>query len=82
MSKLNLAALAAAAALLGTATPAIAQDTATTDPMATTAPVEEDRDDDSGKWGLLGLLGLAGLLGLKRRDRDDDRRTTTGNTTR
>ncbi len=55
---------------------ALAQDTAT-DPAMTT-DTGGDREDDSGRWGLLGLLGLAGLLGMKRRDRDDDRRGTTG----
>lgn len=35
----------------------------------------DDRDDDSGKWGLVGLLGLAGLAGLRRRD--DHVNTTT-----
>jgi len=60
---------------------ALAQDT-TTDPAMTTTidDTGDDRDDDSGKWGLVGLLGLAGLMGLKRRD-DDDRRSNTGSGT-
>jgi len=36
-----------------------------------TTDMRADRDDDSGKWGLLGLLGLVGLAGLRRRDRND-----------
>lgn len=70
--------------MLACSSPALAQNTATTtsDPYATTAPVEDDDDGDEGKWGLVGLLGLAGLLGLKRRDRDDVRRSTAGNTNR
>jgi MYXO-CTERM domain-containing protein len=70
-------ALAAFAAVAFTAsgTAALAQNAA--DPAMTGVPMEEDRDDDSGKWGLLGLLGLAGLLGMKRRDRDDDLRRDT-----
>ncbi len=80
--KINLNQLAILGAIALAATPAAAQNAATTaDPYAA-APVEQE-DDDSGKWGLLGLLGLAGLLGMKRRDRDDDvRRTGTGNTNR
>lgn len=37
-----------------------------------------DRDDDSGKWGMLGLLGLLGLMGLKRRDHDNHSHSTSG----
>ena len=74
----------AAALAVTIATPAIAQtaDPATDPAMTNPAPVE---NDDDFPWGLLGLLGLAGLLGMKRRDRDDVRRTTgtgTGNTNR
>lgn len=68
----------AAAVALALATPAVAQNTTagmTADPMATTTT--QERDDDF-PWGLLGLLGLAGLLGLKKRDRDDNRGTTSG----
>ena len=66
-----------AALALTVSTTAFAQDTintTTADPTLTTAPLDDDRDedDDSGKWGLLGLLGLAGLLGLKRRDHDHE----------
>jgi hypothetical protein len=57
---------------------ALPQDTATDPAMTGTTDTGGDREDDSGRWGLLGLLGLAGLLGMKRRDRDDDRRGTTG----
>ncbi len=42
-----------------------------------------DRDDDTGKWGLLGLVGLAGLFGMKRADRTDrvvNTRTSVGGT--
>jgi MYXO-CTERM domain-containing protein len=74
MKTTNKAALLGAAFLFVSATPAVAQGTATD-----TVTRSDDRDDDGdeGKWGLLGLLGLAGLLGLKRRDRDDHRNTTT-----
>ena len=38
---------------------------------------EDDGNGEIGLLGLAGLIGLAGLAGLKRRDRHDDRRTTT-----
>lgn len=63
------------AVMLGTSSAAIAS--TVTDPAVTTIPAEDDDDGDKGLWGLAGLIGLAGLLGLKRRERDDDRRTTT-----
>ena len=55
--------------------PVIAQNTDNT--TTTTATTDDDDDDDNDNWGLAGLLGLLGLLGLRKRDRDDDRRTTT-----
>jgi MYXO-CTERM domain-containing protein len=81
MTKSNKAAVLAAALIFPFAAPAAAQGTTGTDTGVVTET--RDRDDDSGKWGLLGLLGLAGLLGLKRRERDDyrDTRSTTGTTT-
>ena len=54
---------------LGVAGPALAQGNTGTDQGVQT----EQKDDDSGKWGLLGLLGLGGLAGLARRDRDRGR---------
>ena len=49
------------------------------DNRATTSnDMNMDRNDDTGKWGLLGLVGLIGLFGLKKRDRTD---TYTSSTT-
>lgn len=60
---------------LGITSPVMAQ---TTDNAAgTTATMDDDGDDDSGKWGLAGLLGLLGLLGLRRKDDDRHRTTNT-----
>ena len=33
---------------------------------ADTEPLDEDGDDDSGKYGLIGLSGLFGLFGYKK----------------
>jgi MYXO-CTERM domain-containing protein len=49
----------------GGATAASAQ--TTPNPNAATT---EQKEDNSGKWGLLGLLGLAGLAGLARKKPD------------
>lgn len=47
-------------------------------PTTTVRRVDDDRD-----WGWIGLLGLAGLAGLLRKnDRHDINRTTTGTTVR
>jgi MYXO-CTERM domain-containing protein len=79
LSKHSKALVLTSALFFASATPAMAQDTVTTDPAVTTTDVRDD-DDDNGEWGWLGLLGLAGLLGLKRRD--DHRHTnTTGTST-
>lgn len=60
----------AAALLLVSATPSVAQsapaDPVVADPVVTTAPVEDD--DNDFPWGLLGLIGLAGLLGRRKVD--------------
>jgi MYXO-CTERM domain-containing protein len=56
-------ALAATAALMLVAAPALAQN----DADIAAYPVQQENDDEF-PWGLLGLLGLAGLAGLKRRD--------------
>jgi MYXO-CTERM domain-containing protein len=63
------------------ALPLHAQNTAATDPNATstttvqTVPVKEDKD-----YGWIGLLGLAGLLGLRRKKEEHIHRTTTTTT--
>jgi MYXO-CTERM domain-containing protein len=54
----------------------IAQSTDNTSTTTTTAGDNDADDSDGGKWGLAGLLGLLGLLGLKRRDDNDNRKTT------
>lgn len=66
----------ALAGILTFTTPVVAQ---TDNNTATTTEVDGERDDDDDgddEWGLLGLLGLVGLLGLKRRDNDNNNRTT------
>lgn len=51
---------------------------ATTTPTPADAdPVEQDGNDDSGKWGLAGLTGLVGLFGYKKY-RDHRTSTHTG----
>jgi MYXO-CTERM domain-containing protein len=71
--------IALTAALLAV-TPVVAASSATAQDTDTDATQPAD-DDDDFPWGLLGLAGLAGLLPRKNRD-DDVRRTTTNTTDR
>jgi len=42
-------------------------------------PLEQDGDDDTGKYGLIGLSGLFGLFGYKKyKDHQATRATATG----
>ena len=42
-------------------------------------PLEQDGDDDTGKYGLIGLTGLLGLFGYKKyKEHQASRSTTTG----
>ena len=44
-------------------------------------PLEQDGDDDTGKYGLIGLSGMLGLFGYKKyKDHQASRTTTTGTT--
>jgi len=52
-------------------------------PLQTSTPPEsprtspmDNRDANSGQWGLLGLVGLLGLAGLMRRDRSSPLKRT------
>ncbi len=69
MRRVMFGAALAALLLIGSATGQTADQPTTTDARY------DNRDDDSGKWGLAGLLGLLGLMGLKRKD--EVVRTTT-----
>jgi hypothetical protein len=45
-------------------------------------PLEQDGDDDTGKYGLIGLTGLLGLFGYKKyKDHQATRTTGTDGTT-
>ncbi len=62
-------------AVLGISSPVVAQ---TSDSARnTTAYANDNRDDNTGKWGLLGLAGLLGLLGLRKKEDNYNNRTTT-----
>ena len=72
---------------LAAASPALAQNTTTTNPgtpntSVTTNPPAAvvERDRDHGNWGWLGLLGLAGLAGLMPRKNRVAERTTLNET--
>ena len=43
----------------------------------TSTDVDRDREDNSGKWGLLGLLGLLGFIRTKKDERTGSYSTST-----
>ena len=61
------------------ATPALASDVVVAQATDQDEPLEQDGDDDTGKYGLIGLTGLLGLFGYKKyKDHRAARPTTSG----
>ena len=79
-------ALAAGIALAGApfAAPALADDAPSTTVVASSVdsdePLEKDKDDDTGKYGVIGLSGLLGLFGYKKYKEHRAHRATTTTT--
>ncbi len=77
---INIFAIIAICFLMGSYTPAMAQNTTTG--TQNTQRADTDNDDDGFDWGLLGLLGLGGLAGLNKNDGRRTVHTKTDNPNR
>ena len=68
-------------AIAASADDSVAQDVVLAqEPEDRDEPLEQDGDDDTGKYGLIGLSGMLGLFGYKKYKDHQAARTTTTRT--